>query len=105
MIGASGAIAGVLAAYLRLFPRARVLSIIPFIFFFVVEIPAVVFILLWFGLATWGAGPGVAVWAHVGGFVAGLLLTGMFAAVPPKPRQPRVLEMRIAVGTGRAMEY
>ena len=102
MVGASGAIAGVLAAYLRLFPRARVLSLVPLIiFFFVVEIPAVVFILFWFGLqllaglATVGAGSGVAFWAHVGGFVAGLMLTGMFAAVPPRPRQPRVIDMRM----------
>jgi membrane associated rhomboid family serine protease len=103
MVGASGAIAGVLAAYLRLFPRARVLSLIPFFFIFIVEVPAVIFILLWFGLqlysglATVGAAAvsGVAFWAHVGGFLAGLLLTGMFAAVPPKPRPPRVLEMRM----------
>jgi membrane associated rhomboid family serine protease len=101
MVGASGAIAGVLAAYLRLFPRARILSVVPFFFIFVVQIPAVIFILFWFGLqlfsgvATMGAVSGVAFWAHVGDFVAGLLLTGMFAAVPPKARQPRVLEMRM----------
>ena len=101
IFGASGAIAGVLAAYLRLFPRARILTWIFFIF--AVEIPAWVFILLWFGLqvlsglATVGAGvnSGVAFWAHIGGFVAGLMLTGMFAAMPPKPQRPRVLEMRM----------
>jgi membrane associated rhomboid family serine protease len=86
MVGASGAIAGVLAAYLRLFPHARVLTLIPlFIFFFTQEIPAVLFIALWFALqvlsglgslsvAAGGQGGGVAFFAHIGGFVAGFLL-------------------------------
>jgi membrane associated rhomboid family serine protease len=85
MIGASGAIAGVLAAYVRLFPHARVLTLIPLIFFFILrEIPAVIFIVLWFGVQlVSGIGMlrfgseqagGVAVFAHIGGFVAGLLL-------------------------------
>ena len=84
-VGASGAIAGVLGAYFVLFPRARVLTLVPlFIFFPVVEIPAFVFLGLWFviqflsgaaSLATTGplAG-GVAWWAHIGGFVAGIVL-------------------------------
>jgi membrane associated rhomboid family serine protease len=101
MVGASGAIAGVLAAYVRLFPRARVLTLIPFIFFLVVEIPAVIFIFVWFGLqlfsglSTLGAASGVAFWAHVGGFVAGLVLVGLFAPMPRRPRPPRVLDMRL----------
>jgi membrane associated rhomboid family serine protease len=85
MVGASGAIAGVLAAYLRLFPQARVLTLIPlFIFFITREIPAVVFIALWFalqvlsGLGSLSMAPGqtggVAFFAHIGGFLAGLLL-------------------------------
>jgi membrane associated rhomboid family serine protease len=84
MVGASGAIAGVTGAYLVLFPRARVVTLVP-VFFFVqiVEIPAVVFLLLWFGvqlvsgLATLGArdgAGGVAFWAHVSGFVTGAVL-------------------------------
>jgi membrane associated rhomboid family serine protease len=103
MVGASGAIAGVLAAYLRLFPKARILSLVPFIFFFIVEIPAVVFILFWFGLQVMyglailgqGVASGVAFWAHIGGFLTGLMLTGVFAGVPPKPQPPRVLEMHM----------
>jgi membrane associated rhomboid family serine protease len=80
MVGASGAIAGVLAAYLTLFPRARVLTLIP-IFFFIrfVYIPAYIFISLWFAIQLLSAlagpsGTGVAFVAHVGGFLCGLVL-------------------------------
>jgi membrane associated rhomboid family serine protease len=85
-IGASGAIAGVLGAYLVLFPRARVTTLIPiFVFVTVREIPAVVLLLLWFLLQLLsGAGSlgvpetadagGVAYFAHIGGFVLGMLL-------------------------------
>jgi membrane associated rhomboid family serine protease len=83
-IGASGAIAGVLGAYLISFPRARVLALVPIIFLpWFVEIPAVIYLLFWFllqvleGIGQLGvpAGPGgVAVWAHVGGFIAGIVL-------------------------------
>lgn len=84
-VGASGAIAGVLGAYFLLFPRARILTLVPLFFFFpVVEIPAFFFLGFWFliqflsGAATIGntsalAG-GVAWWAHIGGFLAGMLL-------------------------------
>lgn len=82
IIGASGAIAGVLGGYLVLFPRARVLSVVPLIFFFpVFEVPAWVLLVLWFllqgigGAQSYGSGQaGVAFFAHVGGFVAGMLL-------------------------------
>lgn len=79
-LGASGAIAGVLGAYFLLFPRARVLTLLPL--FVIVEIPAVVFLGFWFllqflsGAATLGRASmsgGVAWWAHVGGFVAGMV--------------------------------
>jgi membrane associated rhomboid family serine protease len=83
-IGASGAIAGVLGAYFVLFPRARVVTLLPlFVIFTVVEIPALAFLGLWFllqfvsGAAALGrssAAGGVAWWAHVGGFVVGMLL-------------------------------
>jgi len=88
MIGASGAIAGVLGAYLVLFPRARVLSLVPIIFIFtLIEIPAMVFLLFWFAtqlfsgfLSLGGAsGSGIAWWAHIGGFVFGLLSVFLFA--------------------------
>ncbi len=84
-IGASGAIAGVLGAYILLFPRARVVTLLPiFIFFTVVEIPAFIFIGIWFliqfasGAVSLGTSSalsgGVAWWAHIGGFIAGMFL-------------------------------
>jgi len=85
MVGASGAVAGVLAAYLLLFPRARVLTLIPLFFFFTtVELPAYLIIGYWALLQFLNAyylgggemlrGGGVAYFAHVGGFTAGLVL-------------------------------
>lgn len=77
MVGASGAVSGVLGAYLVLFPRARILTIImPFIFFFF-WLPAPIYLGYWaliqFVYALSGL-PGVAWWAHIGGFVLGLVL-------------------------------
>jgi membrane associated rhomboid family serine protease len=87
MVGASGAIAGVLAAYMKLFPRARILTLVPIVIIFrLMYIPASFFIGLWFALqlfyavAVGGAGSGVAFVAHVGGFVCGFLLVRVFAA-------------------------
>lgn len=84
MVGASGAISAVVGAYLLLFPSARVLTLIPiFIIFYFAQVPAFVFIGLWFALQVlYGqaaltdatAAGGVAWWAHIGGFVAGLFL-------------------------------
>jgi membrane associated rhomboid family serine protease len=86
VLGASGAIAGVLGAYLVLFPRARVLSLVPIFFIWLIEVPAIVFIGFWFitqlfsGLASIGTqAGGVAWWAHVGGFLVGLLLGPLLA--------------------------
>ena len=86
MVGASGAISGVLGAYLLLYPHARVLVVIPFGFFLqTMRIPAGIVLLLWFGLqllsnmfAGAGANGGVAFRAHIGGFVAGMLLIPLF---------------------------
>jgi membrane associated rhomboid family serine protease len=87
MIGASGAISGVLGAYLLLFPRARVLVLFPiWIFWRVFYVPALLLLVFWFGmqllsgLAVHSAGisGGVAFWAHVGGFIAGMLLISIF---------------------------
>lgn len=86
LIGASGAIAGVLGAYFLLYPRARVLTLIPlFIYFPVVEVSAFFFLGFWFLLQFfqgWMAagvdGGGVAWWAHAGGFVAGAALLPVF---------------------------
>lgn len=85
MIGASGAISGVLGAYLLLFPWATVTAIIPLgIILYPVRIPAVVLLLAWFGLQFFNsavvdpAEPGVAFYAHAGGFVAGMVLVLVF---------------------------
>ena len=86
-VGASGAIAGVMGAYFLLHPRAKVLTLIPIIiipFFF--EIPAFFFLGFWFLMqflnAAGSAAGGVAWWAHVGGFVFGMLLVPLFSTVP-----------------------
>jgi membrane associated rhomboid family serine protease len=85
MLGASGAISGVLGAYLLLYPRARVLTLVPLGFFSqVVWLPAAFILLLWFGLQllsnlfTRSGSGGVAFGAHIGGFLAGMLLVGLF---------------------------
>ena len=94
-IGASGAIAGVLGAYLVSYPRARVLTLVPiFVFVQFIEIPALLVLGFWFVMqflygaaslaATTPNSGGVAWWAHVGGFVVGMLLIGLF------PRKDRV---------------
>lgn len=85
-VGASGAISGIMGAYILLYPKARVRTYFPPFFFF--RIRAFFFLLLWFvmqlfsGLSTLGLPEaqqgGVAVWAHIGGFVAGLLLIKAF---------------------------
>jgi len=93
MVGASGAIAGVLGGYLVLYPRARILALVPLgLFLHLIEVPAVLFLPMWFllqlvyGIASLGVrsefGGGVAFWAHIGGFVAGLVCIRMFARRP-----------------------
>lgn len=96
MLGASGAIAGVLGAYLISYPHARVYTLL-IIFFFIrfVEIPAFLFLIVWFlfqfvaGTAQFGVhqeAGGVAYWAHTGGFVVGVLLLWI---MPKRPRRGR----------------
>jgi membrane associated rhomboid family serine protease len=96
-IGASGAIAGVLGAYIALFPRARVVTLLPLgIFWPLVQVPAIFFLGFWFlqqfllgafsPAAETAQSGGVAWWAHIGGFLAGLLLVGAFQ--DPKRRPP-----------------
>ncbi len=91
-VGASGAIAGVLGAYLVLLPRARVLTAFFFILIFLREIPAVLFLGIWFLFQLWDggwailhpqAGGGVAFFAHVGGFVFGMLTVYLVAVRRP----------------------
>jgi len=83
-VGASGAIAGVLGAYMITFPRARVVTIVPlFIFIQVIELPAMVVLGFWFVIQFFNgatsitastSGAGVAWWAHIGGFAAGVVI-------------------------------
>jgi membrane associated rhomboid family serine protease len=96
-IGASGAIAGVLGAYIVLFPRARVRTLFFFFLIFFLDVPAVVLLGLWFALQLLqGVGPaatqgGVAYMAHVGGFIAGMLLLFVFRprnTAPPRYAVP-----------------
>jgi membrane associated rhomboid family serine protease len=87
MIGASGAVAGVLGAYLILFPHSRIASLVPILFIFtIIEIPAVIFLLFWFASQLYsglfaiqgGGGSGIAWWAHIGGFLFGILMVFFF---------------------------
>ena len=98
MVGASGAIAGVLGAYLVLYPRATVAVLLPFFFFIPLPVPAFVLLIFWFalqlfiGVASLGMSEvtqGVAVWAHVGGFVTGLVLILLLRPLIPRRRYRR----------------
>jgi membrane associated rhomboid family serine protease len=80
-IGASGAVSGVLGAYFVLYPRAQVLALVPIFFFIrIMALPAFIFLGFWFllqllyGAGSMGGGAGVAFFAHIGGFVIGILL-------------------------------
>jgi rhomboid family protein len=95
MIGASGAIAGVLGAYLVMFPRARVRTLIFFFFITLFDVPAVVLLGLWFllqvfqGVGSVSSQSGVAYMAHIGGFIAGMALLLVFRPRPvPPPGYP-----------------
>ncbi len=94
MVGASGAISGVLGAYMVLFPRARVKTLVFLgILVTIIRIPAAILLILWLGLqiysnmASGGAGGGVAWMAHIGGFVAGMILILPFKASLQTPKQ------------------
>ena len=88
-LGASGAVSGVLGAYLLLLPTAKVLTIL---FYFLVEVPAFLFLGFWFAFQLWEggfslvqpeAGGGVAFFAHIGGFVFGAIAVRLFMKRPP----------------------
>jgi membrane associated rhomboid family serine protease len=97
-IGASGAIAGVLGAYFVFFPTARLIVMFPILFFpFFFEIPAIFYLAIWFFIQLFSGtmalvGPqhagGIAWWAHIGGFVAGILLCWLFVKRPSRRFQP-----------------
>ncbi len=89
MVGASGAISGVMGAYLMLYPRVRVKVLVFVLFIFIIRVPAWLMLLWWIGLQVLSALPqlqtmrpevssGVAVFAHIGGFLAGVLLVRVF---------------------------
>jgi membrane associated rhomboid family serine protease len=91
MVGASGAIAGVMGAYIVMYPRSRIVTLIPiFVFIQLVEVPALIFLGLWFllqfisGVGSAAQSPdaglsgGIAFWAHVAGFVAGMAAVHAF---------------------------
>lgn len=88
-IGASGAIAGVMGAYFLLFPRSKILTMIPIFFFpFLFELPAVFFLGYWvliqflYASVSHGQAGGVAWWAHIGGFIFGLATIKLFLVLP-----------------------
>jgi rhomboid family protein len=114
-VGASGAIAAVLGAYLVMFPRRRVLTLVLFIFITAVYLPAFVVLGMWFilqvfsGVAALGtrvnAGGGVAFWAHIGGFAFGAVIALLFLpkerlGAPPPPGAPEVWRGRPVRGWG-----
>jgi len=96
-LGASGAIAGVLGAYITLYPHARVVTLLPLgIFMQLIQIPALFFLGLWFlqqflagaltlSVRTAQTGGGVAWWAHIGGFAAGFILVWLFQKPSRRP--------------------
>ncbi len=93
MVGASGAISGILGAYLVLFPKARVKTLVFLgILITIIRIPASILLVLWLGLQIYsnlasGGGGGVAWMAHIGGFVAGMILILPFKASLQPPRR------------------
>ena len=101
VIGASGAIAGVIGAYAVRFPTARITLIVPVIIIpLIFSVPALAFAVIWFGIqllqGTWdvimpGVGGGIAWWAHIGGFITGVVLMPFFLLFAPiQPGADRV---------------
>lgn len=96
VVGASGAIAGVLAAYLFMYPLAVVVCLVPVFFYpLLLPVPAFLYMIIWFvtqffsgalSLFSPETGGGIAWWAHIGGFVAGVLLLRYFVKRGPPPR-------------------
>lgn len=95
VIGASGAISGVLGAYIVLYPRARIITLV---FYLILPVPAIVFLGFWF-IMQWFFGffdisGGVAYWAHIGGFIAGAILAWVFGRQRKKIRDSKLLGKR-----------
>ena len=95
MVGASGAVAGVMGAYFEMYPHSRIVTLVPFLFLQIIEVPAVFFLGIWFlmqflsgvgSIAQVEAGTGgVAFWAHVAGFAVGVL-GGLLLRRPERQR-------------------
>ena len=106
-IGASGAIAGVMGAYFLLYPKSRILTIIPIIIFpWFVEIPAFIFLGIWFFIqfinaAGSSAGSGIAWWAHIGGFVAGLAMVRLNKKLPQTGSKEKIRQFTTKKHTPR----
>jgi membrane associated rhomboid family serine protease len=104
-IGASGAIAGVMGAYLISYPNSRILTLIPIIFIpYFIEIPAFFFLGFWFLIQFFNAtgstaGGGIAWWAHVGGFVAGIIFLRLFLKLPESGINARLKQATSKKGT------
>jgi membrane associated rhomboid family serine protease len=91
VVGASGAISGVLGAYIVLYPKARIIALV---FYVILPVPAIVFLGFWF-IMQWFYGffdmsGGVAYWAHIGGFIAGMVLALVFGLKMKKAREARL---------------
>jgi membrane associated rhomboid family serine protease len=91
VVGASGAISGVLGAYIVLYPKARIISIV---FFFIFPVPAIIFLGFWF-IMQWIYGffdisGGVAYWAHIGGFVVGMIVAVIFGLKRKRAKEARL---------------
>jgi membrane associated rhomboid family serine protease len=107
-IGASGAIAGVMGAYFLLYPKSRILTLIPIFFIpYFVELPAFFFIGIWFVLQFISAAGssaqmgGVAWWAHIGGFVFGIIFLKMFLKIPQSGITQRIRQKTVKQKTHR----
>ena len=91
VVGASGAISGVLGAYIVLYPRARIISLI---FYFILPVPAVIFLGAWFGLqllyGVFDVTSNIAYFAHIGGFITGMILTFTIGKRGKKAREARM---------------
>jgi membrane associated rhomboid family serine protease len=105
VVGASGAIGGVLGAYLLLFPKARLVVVVPILFYpLIFQVPAVSYMVIWFVLQIFSGMQvavsdqqgGVAFWAHIGGFVSGIALRFVFARGDDKARKRRRRKRRAA---------
>jgi len=91
LVGASGAISGVLGAYIVLYPKAKIVALV---FYFILPVPAIIFLGFWF-IMQWFYGffdisGGVAYWAHIGGFIVGMILALAFGLKRKKAREARL---------------